>query len=79
MNWTQLKDPVSYMCFAGAVVAFWSLTKEVTSLSPVNEKYFLLLNSLNSVKYLGKTPLSYIVFESHSLKLSHSSTLEPRF
>ena len=79
MNWAQLKDPVSFMCFAGAVVAFCSLTQEVTSLSPVNEKYFLLLNSLTSVKHLGKTPLSYIVFECHSLKLSHSSALEPSF
>ena len=29
MNWAQLKDPVSHMCLAGAVVASWSLTQEV--------------------------------------------------
>ena len=79
MNWVQLKDPVSHVCLADARVAFWSLTQEVTGLSPYNDKYFLLLNSANSVNTFRKTPLSYIVFESHSWKLSHSSTLEPRF
>ena len=34
MNWAQFKDPVSHMCLAGAVAAFWSLTQEVTGLSP---------------------------------------------
>ena len=34
MNWAQFKDPVFYMCLAGAVVASWSLTHEVTGLSP---------------------------------------------
>ena len=34
MNWDQFKDPVSHMCLAGAVVAFWSLTQEVAGLSP---------------------------------------------
>ena len=29
MNWAQFKDPVSHMCFAGAVVTSWSLTQEV--------------------------------------------------
>ena len=28
------KDPVSYMCLAGAVVACWFLTQEATSLIP---------------------------------------------
>ena len=30
MNWAQFKDPVSQMCLAGAVVASWSLTQEMT-------------------------------------------------
>ena len=30
MNWAQFKDPVSQMCLAGAVVASWYLTQEVT-------------------------------------------------
>ena len=34
MNWVQFKDPVSHMCFAGAVVTSWSLTQEVASLRP---------------------------------------------
>ena len=50
MNWTQFKDPVSHICLAGAVVASWSLTQEVASSSPSNDKYFLWQNSLNSVR-----------------------------
>ena len=34
MNLDQLKDPVSQMCLAGAVVASWSLTQEVAGSSP---------------------------------------------
>ena len=34
MNWDQFKDPVSHMCYVGAVVASWSLTQEVAGLSP---------------------------------------------
>ena len=34
MNWAQFKDPISHMCLAGAVVASWSLTREVASSSP---------------------------------------------
>ena len=30
MNWAQFKDSFSYMCLAGAVLAFWSLTQEVS-------------------------------------------------
>ena len=37
MNWAQFKDPVSHMYLAGAVVANWSLTKEVTGSSPFTE------------------------------------------
>ena len=33
MNWAQFKDPVSHMCFAGTVVASWSLTQEVAGSS----------------------------------------------
>ena len=38
MNWTQFKDPVSYMFLAGAVVASWSLIQEVTGSSPFTVK-----------------------------------------
>ena len=27
MNWAHFKDPISHMCFAGAVVASWSVTQ----------------------------------------------------
>ena len=42
MNWVQLKDPVSHMCVAGAVVAPWSLTQEVADSFYHNYKYFCL-------------------------------------
>ena len=29
MDCSQFKDPVSHMCFAGAVVVFWSVTQEL--------------------------------------------------
>ena len=31
----SIKDPVSYMCLAGAVVASWSLTQEVAGLTNI--------------------------------------------
>ena len=58
MIWAQF----SYMCLTGAVVASWSLTQEVASLSPLTQEvagsspfnelnnFFLSLNLLNSVK-----------------------------
>ena len=55
MNWGQFKDPVYDMC--PAVVACWSLTQEMASWSP-----FMVVTNifvLNSVKHLGKTPLSF--------------------
>ena len=53
MNWAHFQDPVSHMCLAGAVVASWCLIQEVAGVM----RKILLLNSLNSVKLLGKTPL----------------------
>ena len=50
MNWTRFKNTVSHMCLASAVVVSWSLTQEVASSSPSNDKYFLRQNSLNSVR-----------------------------
>ena len=40
MNWGQLEGLVSHVCLAGAVVASWSLTQEVTGSSAFNDKYF---------------------------------------
>ena len=34
MNWAQFKDPLCYLCLAGAVTAIWSLTQEVAGSSP---------------------------------------------
>ena len=40
MNWSQFKDPVSYMYLAGTVVVSWCITQEVADSSPFNDKYF---------------------------------------
>ena len=54
MNWTQFKDTISYMCFAGTMVAPWSLTQQVAGWQvwalSLQWQIFLLLNSANSVK-----------------------------
>ena len=34
MDQGQFKDPVSHICLAGTVVASWSLTQEMSGLSP---------------------------------------------
>ena len=60
MNWAQYKDPFSYMCLAGTVVAPWSLTQEVAGLNPFNDKYLLLMNSLNSVKTFRNNSIVWI-------------------
>ena len=38
------------MCLPGAVVAYWFLTQEVAGSNPFTDKYFKLLNLLNSRK-----------------------------
>ena len=40
MNWAQFKDPMSHMCLAGTMVAFWSFTQEVIGSKPFNDNYF---------------------------------------
>ena len=50
MNWAQFKDPVSYMCLAGAVVASWPLTHEITGSSP----FTVMTNILNFATELSK-------------------------
>ena len=67
MNWAPFKDPVSHMCFAGTVVASWSVTQEVAGWKDradfyCNDKYFLSMISMNSVKHLGKTQMVGSVF-----------------
>ena len=62
MNWAQLKDPVSHMCLAGALVASLSLTQEVAGSSPFNDKDLLSLNSLNSVKTFRKNSIGTVTF-----------------
>ena len=43
INWCQFKDAVYHLCLA--VITSWSLTLEAS-----NDKYFLSLNFLNSMK-----------------------------
>ena len=41
MNWVQFKDPLCYLCLAGAVVASWSLTQEIADSNNLfNIKHF---------------------------------------
>ena len=42
MNWAQFKDPLCYLCLAGTVVAFWSLTQDVAGSSPFHDVYFFV-------------------------------------
>ena len=46
MNWCKFKDPVSHMCLAGAVVAFWSLIHEMAISSP----FTVMTNSMKTFK-----------------------------
>ena len=57
MNWAQFKDPVFHLCLVGTVVACWPLTEELAGSSPFNDKYFLSLNSANSVKTFRKNSI----------------------
>ena len=64
MNWNQFKDPVSQMCLAGAVAAFWSPTQEVAGSNPFTVVTNILssLNlmktfSENSIVTMGRFPL----------------------
>ena len=60
MNWAQFKDPISHMCFAGAVVACSSLTQEVAEwqIRVLLMSYIFVTEFAGfSEKHLGKTPL----------------------
>ena len=46
MNWAEIKDPVSHVCIAGAVVASWSLTLEVAGLNPFTVMTNILVTEL---------------------------------
>ena len=60
MNWAQFKDPVSQMCFAGTVVASWSLIQEVAGLSPVMTNFFVTEFSVKTFrKNSNSSPLDH--------------------
>ena len=46
MNWSQFKDPVSHMCVADAVVAYWSLTQEVVGSNSFTVIKFFVVNPI---------------------------------
>ena len=54
INYVQLKDPVSHLCLVGTEVASKSLILETAGSNSFNDKYFLSLNSGNSVKTFSK-------------------------
>ena len=81
MIWGQSKDPVSHMCLAGTIVAFWSLTQEVEGLSPFTERtIFLSLTMLNSMKTLRENSIGllqndpFLVFLTFATKVKVSRT-----
>ena len=58
MNWAESKDPVSYMCLVGAMIASLFLTQEVAGLSTSTVMTNILsLNSANSVKTFRKNSI----------------------
>ena len=50
MNWGQFKDPASYMCLVGTVVASWSLTQEVTGSNPITVMTNILVTEFSKFK-----------------------------
>ena len=63
MNYVQFKDPVSYVCLFGAVVASWSLTHEIAGSNPFDDSYFLSLKK----KHLVKTKLQTLCLKKPPL------------
>ena len=58
MNWAQFVDPVSHMCIAGAMVAFWYLTQKMAgSISMSVITNILSLNWANSIKTFRKNSI----------------------
>ena len=58
MNWAKFKDRVSHVCLAGAVVALWFPTQNVTGSTPFTVMTSILsLDSLNSVKTFRKNSI----------------------
>ena len=46
-----MRDPVSHMCLAGAVVASWPLTQEVAG---------SVITNIFVTEHLGRTPLEHV-------------------
>ena len=67
MNLSQCKDPVSHMCSAGTVEAFWYLRQEVVGLNLFTVVTKIL--SLNSVKHLVQTQISGKTFAENCMKM----------
>ena len=72
MNWAQFKDPVSYLCLAGTVVASWSLTLKVAGSSP-----FIVMTNIFVTEF-GE--FSENIYEKLHWKCSHLlDTQQPGF
>ena len=55
MNRGKIKDFLSHLCLAGAVVASWSLTLEATGLSPFNDLFIIEFSEFSELgKYFHK-------------------------
>ena len=55
INRTQYNDPVSHVCLAGTVVAYWSLTQEVAGSRPFTVTNIFVTEFAEFSENLGKT------------------------
>ena len=70
----QFKDSISHICFAGTVLASWSLTQKKVGSRPFNDKYFYWIQW----KHLGKIPLFQCCFSRKCPFLPVASSCEER-
>ena len=77
MNWAQFEDPLYYLCLAGTVVTYWSLTQEVAGSNNLLKRIlFFVTEFSNSVKTLRETQMITINNElNYSLLAGQSDIL----
>ena len=74
INRSQFKDPVSHLCFAGAVVASQSLTQEVAGSNPFTVMTNAFVNEFAEFSENIQRKLKYDKLISHINILFHKRT-----
>ena len=64
MNWSQLKDAVSHMYLAGAVVAFWYLIQDMAGSNPFTAMTNIFVTEFRKVNLKIKGKLKYNNYQS---------------